>query len=156
VTPTKVLIGQILIIFGIVVVGTWYATQWTAAALGYQMRLGAPWFLFHHLPVYHPWQLFEWWYFYESYAPSIFNTAGTIAAASGLLAAAAAIVGSVWRARQSTLVVEHRAPDLVRSAVFITTGDMNFRIQQTYGHTWSKGGCHERVASGRSVLPLIS
>jgi hypothetical protein len=33
---------------------------------------------------------------------------------------------------------------------------MNFRIQQTYGHTWSKGGCHERVASGRSVLPLIS
>ncbi len=38
-TPTKVLIGQILIVFGIVLAGTWYATEWTAGALGYQMRL---------------------------------------------------------------------------------------------------------------------
>jgi type IV secretion system protein VirD4 len=59
VTPTKVLIGQILIVFGIVLAGIWYATEWTAAALGYQMRLGAPWFLLRGVPVYDPWRLFE-------------------------------------------------------------------------------------------------
>ncbi|MHB8812491.1 MAG: conjugal transfer protein TraG [Steroidobacteraceae bacterium] len=106
-TPTKVLIGQILIVFGIVLAGIWYATEWTAAALGYQMRLGPPWFLFHHIPVYHPWRLFEWWYAYEPYAPGVFTTGGTIAAGSGVLAAAAAIMGSVWRARQSKLVTTY-------------------------------------------------
>ena len=106
-TPTKVLIGQILIVFGIVLAGIWYATEWTAAALGYQMRLGAPWFLLHHVPVYHPWRLFEWWYAYEPYAPGVFTTGGTIAAGSGMLAAAAAILGSVWRARQSKLVTTY-------------------------------------------------
>ena len=106
-TPTKVLIGQILIVFGIVLAGIWCATEWTAAALGYQMRLGAPWFLLRGVPVYDPWRLFEWWYAYEPYAPRIFTTGGTIAAGSGILAAAAAIVGSVWRARQSKLVTTY-------------------------------------------------
>jgi type IV secretion system protein VirD4 len=106
-TPTKVLIGQILIVFGIVLAGTWYATEWTAAALGYQMRLGPPWFLVRGIPVYQPWRLFEWWYAYEPYAPSIFDFGGAIAAGSGLLAAGAAILGSVWRARQSKLVTTY-------------------------------------------------
>ena len=106
-TPTKILIGQILIVFGIVLAGIWYATEWTAAALGYQMRLGAPWFLLRGVPVYDPWRLFEWWYAYEPYAPRIFTTGGTIAAGSGVLAAAAAIIGSVWRARQSKLVTTY-------------------------------------------------
>ena len=106
-TPTKVLIGQILIVFGIVLAGTWYATQWTAGALGYQMRLGAPWFVVRGIPVYLPWRLFEWWYAYEPYAPAIFDFGGAIAAGSGLLASAAAILGSVWRARQSKLVTTY-------------------------------------------------
>ena len=42
-----VLFGQIAAVFGIVIAGVWGATQWTAAALGYQLRLGAPWFDFH-------------------------------------------------------------------------------------------------------------
>ena len=41
---TSVLFGQVLAVFGIVVAGTWGATQWTAAHLGYQLRLGSPWF----------------------------------------------------------------------------------------------------------------
>ena len=106
-TPTKILIGQILIVFGIVLVGTWYATEWTAGALGYQMRLGAPWVLVRGLPIYPPWRLFEWWYAYEAYAPGIFDFGGAIAAGSGLLAAFAAILGSVWRARQSRLVTTY-------------------------------------------------
>ena len=90
---TKVLVGQILIVVGIVLAGIRYATQWTAAAPGYPMRLGAPWFLFRHVPVYYPWRLFEWWYAYEPYAPEVFTTSGTTAAGSGVLAAAAAIIG---------------------------------------------------------------
>ena len=35
-TPTKLLIGQILIVFGIVFAGIWAATQWGAAMLAYQ------------------------------------------------------------------------------------------------------------------------
>ncbi|WP_176042982.1 hypothetical protein [Burkholderia stabilis] len=41
---TNVLFGQIAVVFGIVIAGVWSATQWTAAALGYQLRLGSPWF----------------------------------------------------------------------------------------------------------------
>src|SRR3546814_1212648 len=39
-TPTKLLIGQILIVFAIVIAGIWAATQWCAAQLGYQSQLG--------------------------------------------------------------------------------------------------------------------
>ena len=42
--PTGLLTGQIMMVFATVLLGLWSATQWTAAALGYQMRLGAPWF----------------------------------------------------------------------------------------------------------------
>lgn len=43
--PAKIPVGQIAVVLGIVVAWTWGATQWTAAALGYQQRLGEPWFL---------------------------------------------------------------------------------------------------------------
>ena len=137
-TPTKVLIGQILIVFGIVLAGVWYATEWTAAALGFQMRLGAPWFLFRGIPVYQPWRLFEWWYAYEPYAPGVFDTGGAIAAGSGVLAAAAAIVGSVWRARQSKLVTTYGSArwatyrDLQRAGLIRPAGVFLGRIGKRY------------------------
>ena len=106
-TPTKILIGQMLMVFGIVVGGAWLATEWTAAQLGFQPRLGAPWFEVLKFPIYLPWRFAEWWYVYESYAPDIFTRAGEIAASSGLLAAFSAVVGSVWRARQSKLVTTY-------------------------------------------------
>ena len=96
-TPTKLLIGQILIVFAIVIAGLWGATQWAAAELGYQPQLGLPWFLLGQLPVYRPWALFGWWYHYEAYAPKVFDRAGMLAAASGFLGCAAAIGGSLWR-----------------------------------------------------------
>ncbi|WP_296661585.1 IncP-type conjugal transfer protein TraG, partial [Thiobacillus sp. 0-1251] len=104
---TSVLFGQILAVFGIVIAGTWGATQWTAAQLGYQLRLGAPWFDLLGTPVYHPWRLFEWWYFFDAYAPDIFLRGGAIAACSGFAGAIAAIAMSVWRARQSKLVTTY-------------------------------------------------
>jgi type IV secretion system protein VirD4 len=38
----------------------WAATQWTAAALGYQPALGGAWLEFLGLKVYAPWKLFAW------------------------------------------------------------------------------------------------
>jgi len=104
VIPTNVLIGQVLIVLTIVLGGFWFATQWAASALGYQLRLGAPWFEVAGLPIYYPWRLLEWWYAYEAYAPTIFTTAGAIAASGSIAAAIAAVTGSIWRARQSRLV----------------------------------------------------
>lgn len=51
---TNVLFGQVSVVFGIVIAGVWGATQWTANALGYQARLGAPWFDLSGTPIYHP------------------------------------------------------------------------------------------------------
>ncbi|MCA8073138.1 conjugal transfer protein TraG [Burkholderia vietnamiensis] len=102
-----VLFGQIAVVFGIVFAGVWAATQWTAAALGYQLRLGSPWFDFFHTPVYHPWRLFEWWFLYDGYARHVFDVGGAIAGGSGLLAVLVAIAMSVWRSRQSKLVTTY-------------------------------------------------
>ena len=104
---TNVLFGQIAVVFGIVIAGVWSATQWTAAALGYQLRLGSPWFDFLGTPVYHPWRLFEWWFFFDAYAPHVFDVGGAIAAGSGLIAVVVAIGMSIWRSRQSKLVTTY-------------------------------------------------
>lgn len=106
-TPTRLLIGQAAIVFAIVIGTVWGATQWTAAMLGHQPGLGAPWFAAGGNPVYLPWRLFEWWYAYEAYAPAIFNRAGAAAAAGGLAGAVAAMAGALWRARQSTAVTTY-------------------------------------------------
>jgi type IV secretion system protein VirD4 len=101
VTPTKLLIGQTLIVFAIVIAGVWTATQWAAAMLAYQPQLGLPWFRLGGMSIYHPWALFGWWYSFDAYAPAIFDKAGMLAGASGFIGCAAAIFGSLWRARQS-------------------------------------------------------
>ncbi|MDY4313349.1 conjugal transfer protein TraG [Pectobacterium actinidiae] len=102
-----VLFGQIAAVFGIVIAGVWGATQWTAAALGYQLRLGSPWFDLYGTPVYYPWKLFEWWFFFDAYAPQVFDTGGMIAAGSGLFAVVVAIAMSVWRSRQARKVTTY-------------------------------------------------
>ncbi|WP_374411813.1 conjugal transfer protein TraG [Novosphingobium colocasiae] len=97
---TRILWGQITTVLLIVVVGVWVATQWTAAALGYQPELGAPMGVAFGHPVYPPLAIFWWWFSFEAYAPEVFETGGMIAAASGLAAVAVAIAMSVWRARE--------------------------------------------------------
>jgi type IV secretion system protein VirD4 len=99
-SPTKLLFGQIAVVLAIIVLGVWAATQWVAAMLAYQPQLGAPWFHFQGLPIFRPWQLFPWWYHFEAYAPDVFDRAGILAASTGALGCAAAIFGSLWRARQ--------------------------------------------------------
>jgi type IV secretion system protein VirD4 len=41
-TPTKVLVGQVLVVFAIVLATLRFATQWAAAQLGNQPQLGTP------------------------------------------------------------------------------------------------------------------
>ncbi|MBG6473993.1 conjugal transfer protein TraG [Pseudomonas aeruginosa] len=104
---TTVLYGQVLVVLAITISGVWSATQWTAAALGYQARLGAPWFELLGTPVYHPWRLFEWWFVFDAYAPDVFTVGGSIAACSSLLALVVAIGMAIWRARQARRVTTY-------------------------------------------------
>jgi type IV secretion system protein VirD4 len=100
-TANSVLILQVITVLLIMVAGVWFATEWTAAHLGFQPRLGRPWAIAFGFPLYPPWRLFQWWYAYEAYAPRIFNTGGMLAGGAGIAGAVAAIVGSIWRSRQS-------------------------------------------------------
>ncbi|RWK23461.1 MAG: conjugal transfer protein TraG [Mesorhizobium sp.] len=99
-SATKILWGQILTVFLIVLLTTWTATQWTAWRLGFQAQLGPTWFEVAGLPVYYPPALFWWWYFYDAYAPTIFVEGGLIAVSGGFLSIIVAIGMSVWRARE--------------------------------------------------------
>jgi type IV secretion system protein VirD4 len=100
-TPTKLLLGQILVVVAIIVIGLWASTQWLASMLAHQPELGTVWFSVGGMPMYRPWSLFVWWYHFEAYAPDAFDRAGALAASSGFLGCAAAIGGSLWRARQA-------------------------------------------------------
>ncbi len=106
-TPTKLLIGQILVVFAIVFAGVWGGTQWAAAMLAYQPELGRPWAVVGDVPLYRPWALFAWWYHFGAYAEPVFDKAGMLAGASGFVGCAAAIFGSLWRARQASNVTTY-------------------------------------------------
>src|SRR3546814_539098 len=127
-TPTKLLVGQIFVVFAIVILGLWAATQWAASMLGYQAQLGAPWTIAFDTPIYRPWQLFRWWYQYEAYAPEVFDKAGALASASGFLGCASAIAGSLWRARQKRNVTTYGSSrwakrwEIARAGLFRNTG----------------------------------
>ncbi len=99
--PTGISFGQIVLVFAVIAAGFCGATQWVAAQLGYQAQLGTPWFVMGGHPFYRPWQFITWWYFFDAYAPQVFNRGGAIAAGAGLSGACAAIASSVWRARQT-------------------------------------------------------
>lgn len=61
-TPTKLLIGQILVAFAIVALGFWTATQWAASILADQSEVGPPRFEFGWLSLCQPWSAFSWWF----------------------------------------------------------------------------------------------
>ena len=106
-SATGILFGQIFVVLTTALGGVWAATQWTAAALGHQPQLGSPWLKLSGVPVYEPWKLFEWWYFYDAYAPKVFERGGLIAASSGLVATGTAIAMAVWRSRMSRRVTTY-------------------------------------------------
>ena len=137
-SPTKVLLGQMLVVFAIVAGACGLATQWTAASLGHQPQLGPPWTVLFGEPVYEPWRFFLWWFQFEAYAPAIFDRGGMIAGAGGFAGALAAIVGSVWRARQAKLVTTYGSArwatsrDLKRSGLLRPAGVFLGRAEDSY------------------------
>ena len=106
-TPTKLLIGQIILALLIVALASWCATELAAHDLGYQVGLGAPVGAIMGIQVYPPWELFLWWYSYDAYAPAVFERAGIVAASGGVLACATAVTGSMLRARQAKRVTTY-------------------------------------------------
>ena len=107
-SATKILWGQIIVVFAIVLITMWAATQWVAWRLGYQPQLGQPWFeLAPGVPVYLPPAFFWWWYAYDAYAPHVFVEGAYIAASGGFISIAAAIGMSVWRAREAKIAATY-------------------------------------------------
>jgi type IV secretion system protein VirD4 len=107
-SATKILWGQIIVVFAIALVAMWAATQWVAWKLGYQPQLGQPWFeLLPGVPVYLPPAFFWWWYAYDAYAPHVFVEGAYIAASGGVLSITAAIAMSVWRAREAKIAATY-------------------------------------------------
>ena len=137
-TPTKVLFGQILVVFGVVALSLALATQLAAASLGYQTELGRPWTILHGVPLYQPWQFFVWWFEFDAYAPAVFQRGAYVAASGGVLGALTAMVGSVWRARQAKLVTTYGSArwassgDLKRSGMLRPAGVFLGRAHDQY------------------------
>ena len=137
-TPTKILLGQAMVVFAIIVGSLWAATQWAAAMLGHQAALGPAWFNAAGQPVYLPWRLFEWWYAYVAYTPAIFNKARALAAAGGIGGVVVAIIGSVWRARQSRKVTTYGSSrwatksEAKRAGLFEPSGLFLGRLHERY------------------------
>ncbi|MDA4848849.1 conjugal transfer protein TraG [Hoeflea poritis] len=162
-SPTKLLIGQILIVFAIVIGTVWSATQWAAGQLAFQAGLGPAWFEIAGYQIHLPWRLFQWWYAYEAYAPSVFNRAGAVAASGGVLGVSVAIAGSLWRARQSRLVTTYGSSrwadnaDVNRSGLFETAGVFLGSFKRNY---LRHGGpehvlCFAPTRSGKGVGLVI-
>ena len=93
--------AQIIVVFSVVLLAVWVATQWTAWRLGFQAQLGTPWFRFGGLPLYPPPAFFWWWFFYDAYAPGVFYEGAAIATSGTVLAITLAIFMSIWRARET-------------------------------------------------------
>ncbi|WP_375786952.1 conjugal transfer protein TraG [Bradyrhizobium sp. Pha-3] len=101
---TKILWGQIIVVFAIVLVTIWGATEWVAWRLAFQPELGAAWFYLFGFPFYLPPSFFWWWYGFDAYAPSIFVEGAYIAASGGFISVGVAIGMSVWRAREASRI----------------------------------------------------
>jgi len=167
-TPTKVLLGQIVVVFGIVALALSLATQWTAASLGYQAQLGRPWTVLQGVPLYQPWQFFVWWFQFDAYAPDVFQRGAYVAASGGIVGALAAMVGSVWRARQAKLVTTYGSArwatprDLKRSGmlkpagVFLGRADENYLRQDGPEHVMAFAPTRSGKGVGLVIPTLLS
>ncbi|MEM9063493.1 MAG: conjugal transfer protein TraG [Pseudomonadota bacterium] len=137
-SATKILWGQILIISIVALLFVWAATQWVAFRLGFQPQLGAPFTALFGLPIYRPWQVFTWWYWYDAYAPRVFMEGAAIAGAGGIAAIAVAILLSVLRAREASDVTTYGSArwagprDITAAGLFAEDGVVLGRLDKRY------------------------
>ena len=103
----KFAVAPIALFLSILVLSSWWATQYVARSLGYQWRLGVPLLEAFGFRLYRPWQIFSWNYFYHYYATRIF-AAGMLRIVIGVLVAiCVAIVYAVWSARRARVATSH-------------------------------------------------
>ena len=119
--------GQILCVLAAFAASLVITTQWTAEALGHQSQLGTPDLTLFGYPLYAPWKFFLWWYYYDAYARSIFETGALIFLAGVIISVAIAFGFSLWRAREAKDSVTYGSarwatPRDVRK-LNLTTGD---------------------------------
>ncbi|WP_421931790.1 conjugal transfer protein TraG [Phenylobacterium sp.] len=122
---TKVMWGQLAIVFAIVLAAIWAATEWTALRLGFQPQLGAPWFTVQGWPVYPPPAFFWWWFAFDAYAPRVFLEGAAIAVSGGMAAIVAALGLSIWRAREAHNVTTYGSARWARRAEVRRCGLLN-------------------------------
>jgi len=109
-----------------------------AFRLGHQPQLGAPLTALFGLPIYRPWQVFIWWYWYDAYAPRVFMEGAAIAGAGGIAAIAVAILLSVLRARGASDVTTYGSArwaglkDITAAGLFADDGVVLGRLDQRY------------------------
>ncbi|PJJ87236.1 type IV secretion system protein VirD4 [Brevirhabdus pacifica] len=137
-SATKILWGQIIIVSIVALLFVWAATQWVAFRLGFQSQLGAPLTALFGMPIYRPWQVFTWWYWYDAYAPRVFMEGAAIAGAGGVAALAAAILLSVLRAREASDVTTYGSArwaspkDITAAGLFADDGVVLGRLDKRY------------------------
>ena len=137
-SATKILWGQVTIVFAIVLATMWIATEWTAWRLGFQPELGRPWFEVLRFPIYLPPAFFWWWFAYDAYAPQIFIEGAYIAASGGLISAVVAIGMSVWRAREAKNAETYgsarwaRADEMISAGLLAPDGVVLGRYERSY------------------------
>ncbi len=137
-SAAKILWGQVVAVFLIILASVWAATQWTASALGFQPELGSPWFLALGYPVYRPYDLFWWWFSYDAYAPEVFDKGGMIATSGGFVAIVVAIAMSVWRGRENSNAKTYGSArwaeraDIKRIGLLSETGVVLGKFQNNY------------------------
>ena len=137
-SAAKILWGQVLAVFLIILLSVWSATQWTASALGFQAELGSPWFSALGHPVYRPYDLFWWWFSYDAYAPEVFDKGGMIATSGGFVAIVVAIAMSVWRGRENSNAKTYGSArwaeraDIKRIGLFSENGVVLGKFQNNY------------------------
>ena len=85
----------------------WIATEQLAASLGYQPQLGPPWVRIGSIPLYFPWQVLEWNYWYQVYAPPLFLRSLRLVYAGPFLGVVVIIVYAVWQARRARVAATH-------------------------------------------------
>ncbi len=135
---TAILWGQIVIVSTVALLFVWAATQWVAFRLGFQSELGEPMTTIFGLPIYAPWNVFVWWYWYDAYAPRVFMEGAIIAGAGGLACVGVAIFLSVLRAREATNVTTYGSArwgtenDMREAGLFVDDGVVLGRYQSRY------------------------
>jgi type IV secretion system protein VirD4 len=136
--PTNILWGQVLTVGLVALLFVWAATQWVAFRLGFQAQLGLPLIALFGVPIYRPWQVFSWWYWYDAYAPRVFMEGAAIAGAGGTAAIAVAIVLSVLRAREASDVTTYgsarwaSSKDIDAAGLFAEDGVVLGRVDKRY------------------------